>query len=405
MTISNLDKNKNYLLACSFGPDSMALFYLLLKEKYNFEVAFVNYHLREESDLEEKGIEEFCNTHKIRLHKLSVSEKIDTNVEKKCRDIRYRFFSEIVKRYELSGVLVAQHMDDHIETFLLQKKRKILPNCWGISPKNTIFDVEIIRPLLNYTKEDLLSICRDNNIPYAIDKTNLSDQYARNRIRHEIVERLSREEKDELVLKIQKENDSLNTLLSSIDQKKINDVSYVLSLDEVTYLYLINICARRLDSSLFISKEQGKTIRKVLESHRPNIFVLIKRGLYVSKQYNEYSFYTSETIGIVSYSVLIDHPQEFECEYFYLDFRGDTSNRNVKLDDYPLTIKNAKKSDRYIIKDYSCSVRRLFIDWKVPEELRNRWPVILNKEGNIIYIPRYQSNFTKSKDCNFYVKY
>ena len=50
----NLDKNKKYLLACSYGPDSMALFSMLLEEGYRFEVAHVNYHFRNESNLEEK---------------------------------------------------------------------------------------------------------------------------------------------------------------------------------------------------------------------------------------------------------------------------------------------------------------------------------------------------------------
>ena len=54
-----LDKSKRYLLACSFGPDSMALFDMLLKENYSFEVAHVNYHLREESDFEEISLQKF----------------------------------------------------------------------------------------------------------------------------------------------------------------------------------------------------------------------------------------------------------------------------------------------------------------------------------------------------------
>ena len=56
----NLDKNKKYLLACSYGPDSMYLFSLLLKEGYNFSAAHVNYHFRKESDDEEKALRKYC---------------------------------------------------------------------------------------------------------------------------------------------------------------------------------------------------------------------------------------------------------------------------------------------------------------------------------------------------------
>ena len=71
----NLDKNKKYLLACSYGPDSMALFSMLLKEVYKFEVAHVNYHFRKESDQEEKELREYCSKYNINIHLLDNKEK------------------------------------------------------------------------------------------------------------------------------------------------------------------------------------------------------------------------------------------------------------------------------------------------------------------------------------------
>lgn len=405
MNLSNLDKNKKYLLACSFGPDSMAAFYLLLQSGYKFEAAVVNYHLREESDLEVRGLEKYCQSHNIKLHILSVEEKITANIEKKCRDIRYRFFESLVKKYNFDEVIIAQHMDDHIETYLLQMKRKILPNHWGISEKTTIYGIDVVRPLLNYTKKELLDICVQNKVPFAIDKTNLENKYLRNRIRHEIVEKMSDEDKLKIIKEIEEKNKELALIISSIDMDKVNDVKYILSLNSLTYLYTINMYARAQDDSLSISKEQALEIRKILESEKPNVKSKIKRGLYLIKQYEKYYLLIECAEQKVSYLVIIDKPQEFECEFFYLDFRGDASNRNVKSDDYPLTIRTAQSGDRYDIKGYSCSVRRLFIDWKMPLFLRDRWPLIINKDGEIIYIPRYQKDFTKSENLNFYVKY
>ena len=87
MRIPKLSVDKKYLLACSYGPDSMALFNLLLKDNINFDVAIVNYHLREESDLEVKGLKSFCETHKKTLFIKIVEEKIEKNIENKCREI------------------------------------------------------------------------------------------------------------------------------------------------------------------------------------------------------------------------------------------------------------------------------------------------------------------------------
>ena len=67
-------------------------------------------------------------------------------------------------------------------------------------------------------------------------------------------------------------------------------------------------------------------------------------------------------------------------------------------------IRNAQKDDEYEISGYKKELRRLFIDWKMPESVRNRWPIIVNKDGIIVYVPRYQKDFVPEENCNFFVK-
>ena len=88
----NLNKNQKYLLACSHGPDSMALFYMLKEEGYKFAVAHVNYHLREESNLEQQQLEAYCDKRSVQLFVKDVDEYLGkNNLEEKCRVIRYSF--------------------------------------------------------------------------------------------------------------------------------------------------------------------------------------------------------------------------------------------------------------------------------------------------------------------------
>ena len=122
----NLDKNKKYLLACSFGPDSMALFDMLLKGGYSFEVAHVNYHFRKESDYEELSLRNYCKEYEINLHVYENKKIIRNNIEATCREIRYDFFADIYHKYGFDGLLIAHNQDDLIETYLLHKKRKNL---------------------------------------------------------------------------------------------------------------------------------------------------------------------------------------------------------------------------------------------------------------------------------------
>ena len=121
------------------------------------------------------------------------------------------------------------------------------------------------------------------------------------------------------------------------------------------------------------------------------------------KEYDKFSI--KEDVPSCDYEYVLEKPGKLDTPYFSLDFSGNTSGRNVSPEDYPLTIRNARADDAYKIKDYEKEIRRLFIDWKMPVSLRNRWPIIINKDGIIVYVPRYQKDFIPDEDCNFCVKY
>ena len=115
----NLDKTKKYLLACSYGPDSMALFYLLYSQGYNFDCAIVNYHLRSESNYEVEELEKYAKNHNIKVYVYDVKNVPYKNIEAECRKIRYRFFKELSDKNRYDATLVAHHQDDLIETNFL----------------------------------------------------------------------------------------------------------------------------------------------------------------------------------------------------------------------------------------------------------------------------------------------
>ena len=398
----NLDKNQKYLLACSHGPDSMALLYMLKEEGYNFAVAHVNYHLREESDEEQEQLRQYCLNNQVQLFVYEVDEVLNaSNLEEQCRVIRYSFFKDLVHKYGYYAVLVAHNEDDVIETYLMQKRRQNLVEFYGIKENPIIFDIRIIRPILNYTKQELLMFCKVNGIEYSIDKTNLEDVFLRNKIRHQIVEKMSKEERKQTLQEMAEDNKKLSAIfekISQIDSDKIEDYN---RLNDEEFLYALVALGRKLDPAFTISRNQGLEIRKVLDSDKPNVTLEVS-GLKLVKSYDSFQFIFDQEVR--DYSVILEQPGIINNEYFYLDFTGDTSNRHVTLDDYPLTIRNARPEDEYLISNYAKQLRRLFIDWKMPVTLRKRWPVIVNKNGTIVYVPRYQKDFVIEKDCNFYVK-
>lgn len=402
MNVLNLNKEAKYLLGCSFGPDSMALFYMLISQGYKFDVAIVNYHLRKESDFEVHSLHDYCDKNNIKLHVLDVKDKITKNIEATCRKIRYDFFATLVSSYGYESVLIAQHQDDLIETYLMQKSRQNLPNYYGISEKSIICGVNVIRPLLKKSKLELLEICNKNNIPYSIDKSNFDTSILRNKIRHEIVANFSKDERQEILREIEIKNNEFQTIKNHLDIDRLNSVNYILSRSEKEQKIALNILVKNLDESISLSKENVGEIIKLLKSKKPNIFTKIKKNLFVVKEYDTYFFTTSSETSI-EYEYVLDKPGLLDTPYFYLDFSKDSSDRNVCIDDYPIKIRNISKEDKYKIDSYTVDATRLMIDWKVPAGLRKIWPVILNKNNEIIYIPRYQKSFNNF-ETNFFVK-
>lgn len=403
MTLNNLDKSKKYLLACSFGPDSMALFHLLKENHYNFACAIVNYHLREESDSEVSGLLKYGTESNIKVYVYDVKEKIQKNVEATCREIRYKFFKDLCEQFGFDAVLVAHHQDDLIETYLMQKERQNSPIFYGISPETMIYRIKVIRPLLAYKKADLVEYCDKNNIPYAIDKTNFDISIMRNKIRHNVVSKMLESEREQILKEIKDANLKLENMFALIDNTKLCDVNYVLNLDFTSQCYVLNYLVKIIDQSLSLSKKNVGQIIKILKSAKPNGQFIIFRGLYLFKEYDFFEFGANK-VEPQEFKYTLMCPGILDTPFFYLNFKMDTSDRNVDFNDYPLTIRNIRKNDFIIINGYKAKAQRLLIDWKVPFRKRMIWPVILNKSDEVIYIPRYRKDFMMSDDLSFYVK-
>ena len=169
-------KDELYLVAVSGGPDSMALLNMLYSQKYKLIICHVNYHKRKESNYEQQEIEKYAKEKNIPLHVLDLKDKKhEGNFQAWAREVRYHFFKKQYDFYNAKGLFVAHHEDDLLETYLMQKRRKSIVSYYGIKEENDIFGMKIIRPLLKYSKNELLNYCKQNRIFYSIDSSNLDD--------------------------------------------------------------------------------------------------------------------------------------------------------------------------------------------------------------------------------------
>ncbi|MCD8195146.1 MAG: tRNA lysidine(34) synthetase TilS [Coprobacillus sp.] len=399
-----LDKNKRYLLACSFGVDSMALCYSLQKEGYTFDVAYVNYNLREESPKEEESIKKYCKEHNLKIHVKEVKKNSATgNIEAFCRQIRYDFCRDLCLEFGYEGTIVAHHLEDHLETYLLQKERNAYYGFAGLKDITDYQGMKVIRPILKTTKKELIKICEDNHVPYSNDKTNESDLYERNKIRHNVIEKMSAQEIKDLTKEINNQNALIKSTLNYLAKIDITDVNELLSLDEVRFNNSIYLLLKKENLFYPISNKLCQNIKNALLSTKPNIQMSIGDDIVFEKSYGKVRFFRKKSEDDVHYIYVVDSPKTLDTPYFYLDLLKFT-NVLIHPSDYPLTIRNALKDDEVEINGYKKKVSRLFIDYKMPLSIREYWPIFISSTRGIIYLPRYREGFNKEDSPYFYVK-
>lgn len=391
MSILNcLNLKKKYVLGCSGGPDSMALFAMLLKSKINFVIAFINYHKRVVSDNEEKMVLNFSLEHNIPFYHMDAVKKTGNgNFQAWARTARYDFFVYLCKKYQLDGIIIAHHKDDLIETYLMQQKRKGIYDYYGLQAQTYYQNIPLIRPLLNYRKKDLLAYCQKNNIPYSIDESNLHDDYSRNKIRHEIVEKLSDIQIEKLCKQIddlnkenKKKNIKVNKYISS--QDNFFQIDKFMKIDSELQKRIIYSLLKK--EAIFTSgKEIENIIKFIIAKNTEGIYEFSSSDLKIFKNYN---YFELSYIKKTPYKFVLYKEDVVSNEYVYFDLKNNAKTFFIKEDSYPLTITNVDKIEYVIIGKIKKKVNRILIDEKIPLKFRLNWPCIKDKTGKIIFIPR-----------------
>ncbi len=193
--IKPLEGKKN-LLAFSGGVDSTALFFMLLDSGVKFDIAIVDYQKREQSKLEVAYARELAEKHNLKIYTRAASIG-DANFEHAARAVRYEFFEEIIKEYGYKNLLLAHQLNDLTEWFLMQFTRGAgVVEIVGMREIERRDRYAIVRPLLGYSKDELLEYLKERKIRYFVDESNFDEKYTRNHFRKEYSDRLVSEYKE-----------------------------------------------------------------------------------------------------------------------------------------------------------------------------------------------------------------
>ncbi|WP_314023235.1 tRNA lysidine(34) synthetase TilS [Gemella sanguinis] len=436
MKINTLwNKEDKIAIALSGGVDSIVLFHLLVteyKDSYKELVVFhINHGLREESYEEAEFVEKFVKDFDVKFYKeeLNMSDlerDSHTSEEMLARELRYQAFNKMAKLEGVTKLLTAHHKNDQVENILMRLLTgRSIDHSLAICEEIEMAGLNIYRPLLNSLKAELEEYAKEKNLHYYVDATNFDTDYTRNNIRHNIVPLLNDINSgsfDNLINFTNYYQNINNNLKKAILSNKDN---YIFSRDE-DKISLVK------DKFLELNEEEMYFLLKDLITDELGVFDIKQKAIFdvvssLKKNSGNKSYDLKNNLKIISqYETLYIHKIEKKCyndkieiiidkicensvyEFYQNKFIISTDAKDSEIgfnkSELPLLVTIKKEGDRVRRGEINKKLSRIFIDEKVPKELRDTLPVIRNNKGEVLGVLGIGTKVNKNKIYDYYIK-
>lgn len=422
------------VVAVSGGVDSMVLLNQLISLKKSMKlelhVVHMNYHKRLTSDQNQRFVEEFSKKHNLPFQSYDFDSSSNENFQMVARDERYQKFYQYAKKVNASKVALAHHLDDQAETILMRLTRgSSFIGYSGMKDTTLYKDLSLVRPLLNETKENIIAYAKEHHIDFQEDESNQSNDYTRNRFRHNVLP-LLKEENPAVLEKINQFSEYLSSAYELVLQQANLFLKNHVLMDDGIHTFSIT---KFLQETMIVQKEiiiktvnsisNNKTelseknmnqIIGLISSKKPNLQKRISNLVYVYKAYDLLRFQNNE--------------EDFSPYEFILEDYGTVhlpsgdkviiskmpdinSGKSIDLwynnldSFFPITIRNRKTKDTLIYPYGSKKLKDLLIDKKIPMKSRNTLPLILDSKKQIVYIPNLYKFEDKEHLNKVYITY
>lgn len=372
-----LKKRDRVIVACSGGPDSVALLFLLnqIKEKYNLKlfVAHINHKLRgKESDKDERFVRDLAKRLNYSFYTKSfdvkmLAKKDKLSIEECARRLRYDYLNKLSTRLKATKIALGHNADDQAETILMRLIRGAGSlGLSGIPPVSG----KLIRPLLEVKRKEIEKFLRENKLLFRLDSSNLRKDYLRNRIRLELLPYLKKNYNPRIVDTLNRtasilsaQGNYLSKEISKIFEQISKKGKRKISLD-LYKLFNYDISLRREILRFAIEKTGGGAFRADFEK--------IERILDLARQRKSGKrvFLTENLLAEVSSKHLNLYQLEKTTRPLQVVFPGITEYNSfgVTIESQLVARKNLPE------KPYSKDQMMAFLDWdklKPPFVLRN----------------------------------
>lgn len=449
---------KTIIAGVSGGADSLCLFFImkeLIKGKnIRLVVAHVNHMLRgADADDDEMFVRKLCERYKIPCEVLKFdvgdyARKNSLGTEEAGRNVRYKFFNDLCEKYTSSKIAVAHNRNDRAETVFLNISRGAGIN--GLRGIPYTRD-NIIRPLLDVTRDEIEECCKELGVEPRVDKTNYENVYKRNIVRNNIFPYINKEIDTDFSESLIRLSDNvsddvqyLNKTASCIVQKiAFNDggriifpIDELLNLDAALFNRIVAIAVNKLfdndtkKANQSIERVHIGLVKDLIEKNDNVLYISLPGQVRVSKEYDKLIFYLDNekdangglfsqpesycyvvdlsnvqnfnyelTIDEIKCKVVVhrnnENIKEFSQKDFIQYFDCDMIFKVLNETKLPLVVRNRREGD--FIRPYkgrgSCKLKKFFIDNKVSKMIRSSIP-LLAIGNEIIWIPGYRTSET-----------
>lgn len=425
--------SQRVLVAVSTGVDSMVLLHLLcsLPENIrpNIDVAYVDHKLRIESSEETSYIIDFCKKEHLKLHmcEWSIGLHPSKGTEEAARKFRYDFFSKIMNDFKIDILLTAHHADDQAETFLMKLIRGgNIRQLQGIKRIRNFTSGRLVRLLLPFSKKEIQRYAQNENIIYFEDITNSEDTYFRNRVRHQLVPKMKKEN-SKFLQHISLYEEQLTLLLDATDEQAENYLKIIKNDEKLfsikkwlelsanwRYFVLKKVLEKELSE---LSEKKLHQVEQFLTNkNKPQGFIKLEFNIFLTKNYDFFYFENKKKQDVKSQ---INYQLELNCWKVLNDkesigvfecFKQDV----LENDDFfcfsnlalmPLMVRHREVGDKIHTEVGTQKVKKILIDKKVSKEVRNKIWIVTTKENHILWIPGIRKSDLSERLVNDKMQY
>lgn len=407
-------------IGLSGGADSVLLSIILrnLQKEYNFNVKalHVNHMIRGGSaDRDELFSRELAEAlgfefEALRIDVPSFALENKLGTEEAARKIRYDFFAEVISKNEnLRCIATAHNSTDNLETFIFNFMRGSGTN--GLSGIAPVRD-NVIRPLIYVSKEDILKLLTDAEIPFVTDETNFSVEYTRNYIRHEILPKLKRlsphpeDMSNKAISNLRSDADYISTVADKFynENRKHGKISSDLLREQHPAVFSRVVRAMCLDfgapapEKIHVDKiyellQKGNNFEVDIPGNvafrleNSTCFVTEKKATAepLSFEYKLKEGFNEIQELNMAIAVTSDSNEDFSSNVYKISIQVKLSSAIIIGG---LSVRNKRDGDSYYYGGMTRKLKKLFTDKKIPVSVREKTPILTDEKG-IVWVPGF----------------